>query len=78
MTEMQRLCAEAGCHRQRGGGGENGWVVRGSFGDERGETHFLEHIEVIVRGRSIGADAHIESIRQHLLDRRKTRSQFEV
>ncbi len=78
VADVERLRAHAGRHQQGGCGRDNGRVIAGGFRHKGGEAHFLEHIEVVVRGGTIRADAHVESVFEHLLHGGKSRSQFEV
>ncbi len=71
MSDVKRLRSHAGSHHEGGCSGEDGRVVGGSLGDERGEADFFEHIEVIVRGGSIRADADVQSVFEHLCHRRE-------
>src|SRR5262245_8557546 len=78
MSDMERLRTEPGCHKKGLRSRQGGWVVRHSFCNERGEAHFLEHIQVIVRCRPICADANVESSFEHLHHGCKTRGQFKI
>ena len=52
--------------------------LRHSFGDEGRQAHFLEHIQVVVGGGAVGADAHVQSRFEHFRHRRKTGGEFQV
>ena len=48
------------------------------LGHERGQAQLFEHVEVVVGGRAIRADAHGQPGLEHLFDRREAGSELEV
>ena len=78
VPHVQGARAQAGGHRQGLRRGQDGGVVAGALGQERGQAHLLEHIQVVVGGRAVGADAHGQPGLQHLLHRREAGGQLEV
>ena len=78
MPDVQRFRADARCHGQGHWRWDGRRIVADRFGDERSQTHFFEHVQVVVGGRAVRADTHVESHFKHLGDRRKTGSQFQV
>jgi len=48
-------------------GGQGGWVSTGSLGQEGSQADLLEHIQVIVRGWAIRANADIQASFEHLM-----------
>ncbi len=75
---MHGLSALAGGHEQGGLGGQGGGVIGDAFGHEGGQTHFFEHIQIVIGSGAVGADAHIQAQFQHALHRRKAGGQLEV
>ena len=66
---MQRLGAHPRCHRKGRRGGQGGGIVGHDLGHEGGQPHFLQHVQVVVGGCTIGANTHVEACFQHLCDR---------
>ena len=58
--------------------GQRRRIAADPLGEQRGEPRFLEHVEIVVRGRAVGADADVQSQLQHAGDRRHARAELEV
>ncbi len=78
ITYMEGFRSEASSHLQGYLGGKRGGITTGAFSQEGRQADFLEHIQVIVGSRAIGANANVQAKLYHALDRGKSRSQLEV
>ena len=65
--------------RLEGGGGvERAGIAGDRLGQQRGLAGFLEHVEVVVRGATVGADGHVGTGAAQGLDRAEAGRQLEV
>ena len=78
IADMQRFGAQPGGHAQSGAGRQGGGVFRDILGQQGCQADLFEHIQVIIRGRAVGADAHIQSHLQHFVHLGETGGQFQV
>ena len=66
VLHAQRPRAAEGRHLQHRGRGGDGRIAGRVLGQERGRQHLLEHVEVVVAGGAVGAQAQPQPFRQHL------------
>jgi len=59
VSHVQCFCSNNGCHFQCLTGRQDGRVTGRRFCDQVGQPNFLEHVEVVVGGRTIRADSHV-------------------
>ena len=69
VLHAQRARAAQGRHLQHGRGGRGGGIAGGVLGQQRGRHHLLEHVEVVVAGRAVGAQAQAHALGEHLAHR---------
>ncbi len=74
----ERACALDGCHIEDVPSGECGWVARDAFMDERGEVHFFEHVEIIIRGAAVRTKCDIDAERVCLWDACEAAAEFHI
>ncbi len=63
---------------QRLAGGQGGRVLRRHFGNERRQAHLLDHVQVVVAGRAVGAHADLQAQLEHLGDGGDAAGQLQV
>ncbi len=78
MIEVQGARAQARRHRQRIARRQRGWIAARPFREQRRQPHLLEHVEIVVGRRAVGADADVDAELQHARDRRDTGAQLQV
>ena len=78
MSEVQRRGAHPGRHRQGLARRNRRGIAADPFGEQRREPRLLEHVEIVVRRRAIGADADVQPERQHLRHRRDAGAELQV
>jgi len=62
--------ADARRHGERLAGRQRSRIAADALGQYCGETDFLEHVQIVVRCRAIGPDAHGHPQFEHLANRR--------
>ena len=75
---MHGARADARRHRQRVARRQRRRIAAGALGEQRREPHLLEHVEVVVRRRAVGADADVDAELQHARHRRDAGAELEV
>ena len=78
VVHEQRRRALPGRHQQRLPRRKRRRIVGGSLGENRRQPHFLEHIEVVVAGGAVRADANRQVALEHLRHRRDAAGELEV
>ena len=78
VSEVQRLCAQSRSHGKHHASGNRGRIASRSFGQEGRQAHFFEHIQIVVRGRSVGSQADVHAGFQHIPDGGKSGGQLHV
>ncbi len=75
---MKRPGADARRHGQCLARRQRRRIAADPLGEQRREPQLLEHVEIVVRGRAVGADPDRGADLEHLHDRRDARPEFEV
>ena len=78
VLHVQRARAQPGGHRHGLRRGQDGGIVAGVLRHQRRQPHLLEHVQVVVGRRAVGADADVNPGLEHVAHRRDPRSQLEV
>ena len=78
VIHVQGGSAEPGGHGQRLARGNGGGIAVGALGEQRRQPRLLEHVEVVVRRRPVGADADVDAELQHPRDRCDAGRQLQV
>ena len=78
---MSPMCSARAHNRSHGKGlacGQHCRIVVGGLCEQRGEACFLEHVQVVVGGGSVRANAHIEAGLQHFCHWRDAGCQLQI
>ncbi len=78
LRDVHRARAHNRRHLQNLARGQHRGIHRAHLGDQRGQAQLLDHIQGVVAGRAIGADAHVQPDLEHLIHLRDAAGQLEV
>ena len=78
VIHVHRGGAEARRHGQRRARRNRRRIAARPLGQQRRQPRLLEHVEIVVRGRAVGADADVQRQLAHARHRRDARAELQV